>query len=812
MPGDAGVLPANGDWRTAVTTEAQKHIGVPYVWGAQSPAGWDCSGFILWIFQKAAGVTLPRVAGDQAGVGVNVQPANIKPGDLVFFKDTYAPGISHVGIALGGGRFIHASSLGSGTTISNLGEAYYQQHYAGARRPLAEPTTGSTSGGSAPAINPGVPMPPVGPAVAPAQLMPTFEKAAATTGVPKEILLAIAKVESGFDPRAVGPYLAQFAGTENQHALGMMQFLPSTYRPYAARIDGITGKGLGMTGIWDAESAIYAAAFYLQDSGAPGDMRRALFAYNNADWYVNLILSWASSYAGGLVADPNFNLSPGGGGQPIITVAPENPLQPSLTGRHLDALSSIPLYLPFRAGETWYAGGDGSFYGEGFHNDAGGMYFDVDFNKGTWPRSENDEGEPVLAAADGLINNVYATAGGGWTVEMYHRSPQGTLLRSHYLHLKDDPRISAGIKINQMVPHGTTIGFVGNTGSTSTGAHLHFGLAIWEDNGWLSIRPEPLEGQFLKSGMALVSHNDPANKAAFDTSWNATDRQVYTSQRQSWIWGPQPFAGAVLESYGKDNVRVVQYWDKGRMERIGDGKGGFLTSVGKLAWEMLTGKIDLGNNVSTDVGAAKIPLVGPIKDTDRNVAALALGQPAPDKLAPTYADAAVGAAKRTSNYAGAPINWLLRPGGSITPFDEGTQPPALVTLTGYDEVTGHNVADVFAEWYQQTFLTSPDGDPRHSLYAQLQGNTAGLDPGHPLTDPFWVQVTVDGIDRVILVQIFERWTLTYSPQNPAGWQIELGNVGQHYYEWRYEAPLREATLNSPDRTTRRRRIARKKVA
>jgi len=242
MPGDAKALQGTGDWRTEVVTEAQKYIGVPYVWGAQSPAGWDCSGFVLWIFQKAAGVTMPRVAGDQAGVGVNVSPANIQPGDLVFFANTYAPGISHVGIALGGGRFIHASSLGSGTMISNLSESYYQQHFAGARRPLAEVQGGAS-------IAPGVPLPAASPAVAPSQLLPTFEKAAKLTGVPKEVLLAIGKVESGFDPRAIGPYLPQFAGTENQHALGMMQFLPSSYRPYASKIDGITGKNLGMMGI-----------------------------------------------------------------------------------------------------------------------------------------------------------------------------------------------------------------------------------------------------------------------------------------------------------------------------------------------------------------------------------------------------------------------------------------------------------------------------------------------------------------------------------------------------------------------------------
>ena len=656
-------------------------------------------------------------------------------------------------------------------------------------------------------------MPPAGAAIAPAQLLPTFEKAAATTGVPKEILLAIARVESGFDPRAVGPYLAQFAGTENQHALGMMQFLPSTYRPYAARIDGITGKNLGMAGIWDAESAIYAAAFYLKDSGAPGDLRRALFAYNNADWYVDLILAWAASYAGGLVADPNFTLGPGGGGQPLITVAPENPLQPALTGRHLDALSAIPLYLPFTAGADLVRRrrrlllrrrvpqrrgrhvlrcrlqqGDLAAQRERRRRAGPG--------RGRWPDQQRlrhrgrrlDGGDlPPLAAWDACCGATTCTS----------RTIRGSAPGSRSTSRCRTARRSASSVTPGPPPPART--------STS-------GWRSGRATGGCPSAPSRWKGSSCRAASSLVSHNDPANKAAFDTAWNTTDRQVYTSQRQSWLWGPQPFAGAVLERDGKDTVRVVQYWDKGRMERISDGQGGFLTSVGKLAWEMLTGKIDLGDNVSTEVGAAKIPLVGPLKDTERNVAALALGQPAPEKLAPTYADAAVEAAKRTSNYAGAPVNWLLRPGGTITPFAEGTQPPALVTLTGYDEVTGHNVADVFAQWYQQTFLTSPDGDPQHSLYAQLQGNTAGLDPGHPLTDPFWVQVTVDGIDRVILVQVFERWTLTYSPHNPAGWQIELGNVGQHYYEWRYEAPLREAHMTSPGQGTRRRRTTRKESA
>jgi len=370
---------------------------------------------------------------------------------------------------------------------------------------FSTPGTSPTPTGNGPGVQPPIDSP----AVAPAQLMPIFERAAALTGVPKEILLAIARVESGFAPRAIGPFIPQLAGTENEHALGMMQFLPSTYRGYIQQVDAVTGKSLGIQGIWDAESAIYAAAFYLRDSGAPGDLRRALFAYNNAEWYVDLIISWANHYAAGIVTDPNFD--PLRGGTPTYA-APQNPLLPS-NGRHLDMVSPIQLYLPFTAGQTWYAGGDGSFYGGGFHTDQYSNYYTVDFNKGTWPRSEEDEGQPVLAAADGVVNNVYQDGAGAWVVELYHVAPDGAQLRTLYVHLQQDPRINPGIKTNQAVTHGTPIGLVGNTGN-STGAHLHFGLWLLQDGQWMSIRAEPLEGRFLQNGLSLTSSNVPTAPAS----------------------------------------------------------------------------------------------------------------------------------------------------------------------------------------------------------------------------------------------------------------------------------------------------------
>ena len=87
----------------------------------------------------------------------------------------------------------------------------------------------------------------------PAEYLALMQRASeASCGLPWEVLAAIARVESNFTPTAVGPALPQFAGTEDEHARGMMQFLPSTYRLFIPRVDAATGKGLGPAGIHDA--------------------------------------------------------------------------------------------------------------------------------------------------------------------------------------------------------------------------------------------------------------------------------------------------------------------------------------------------------------------------------------------------------------------------------------------------------------------------------------------------------------------------------------------------------------------------------
>ena len=117
----------------AVVATAKKYLGVPYKYGGTSPKGFDCSGYVLFVFSQH-GKQLPRTADKQYETGTSVPAKNLKPGDLVFFTTT-EKGASHCGIFVGSGKFIHASST-HGVMISALGDFYWKPRYLGARRVL----------------------------------------------------------------------------------------------------------------------------------------------------------------------------------------------------------------------------------------------------------------------------------------------------------------------------------------------------------------------------------------------------------------------------------------------------------------------------------------------------------------------------------------------------------------------------------------------------------------------------------------------------------------------------------------------------
>ena len=109
---------------------AMQYLGTPYVWAGASPAGFDCSGFVMYVYAQV-GVSLPHSSGAQYGYGVAVSQGELQAGDLVFFD-----GLGHVGIYVGGGQFIHSPHTGDVVKISSLGDSWYAATYVGARRIL----------------------------------------------------------------------------------------------------------------------------------------------------------------------------------------------------------------------------------------------------------------------------------------------------------------------------------------------------------------------------------------------------------------------------------------------------------------------------------------------------------------------------------------------------------------------------------------------------------------------------------------------------------------------------------------------------
>lgn len=123
---------ANAAEKENIVDYAKKFIGVPYKWGGTTPKGFDCSGFLVYVF-KEYDVQLPRTSADQYKRGESVDRNGLVPGDIVFFT-TYKPGPSHVGLYIGDNEFIHASN--NGVTISSLDKSYYKTRYIGAKRYL----------------------------------------------------------------------------------------------------------------------------------------------------------------------------------------------------------------------------------------------------------------------------------------------------------------------------------------------------------------------------------------------------------------------------------------------------------------------------------------------------------------------------------------------------------------------------------------------------------------------------------------------------------------------------------------------------
>jgi cell wall-associated NlpC family hydrolase len=117
-----------------IAKKALDYRGTRYKFGGTSKKGMDCSGLVARVYEDLKMHRVPRVSAELYHSGRPVHLAELRPGDLVFFKNTYKHGVSHVGVYTGNNKFVHAANKKHGVTVTSLADPYYQIHFAGARR------------------------------------------------------------------------------------------------------------------------------------------------------------------------------------------------------------------------------------------------------------------------------------------------------------------------------------------------------------------------------------------------------------------------------------------------------------------------------------------------------------------------------------------------------------------------------------------------------------------------------------------------------------------------------------------------------
>ena len=260
----------------------------------------------------------------------------------------------------------------------------------------------------------------------------------------------------------------------------------------------------------------------------------------------------------------------------------------------------------------------------------------------------------------------------------------------------------------------------------------------------------------------------------FQRTWQRTDKPVLDgAATRTWMWGPEAFTEVTQEPYAEapGGSREVQYYDKARMEITqpdGDAASIWYVTNGLLVVELITGNMQTGDATFEQRGPAAVNVAG---DAD-------------DPTGPTY-DSFANVLDAPPLPIGSPsapfaIAQSIDRSGAVT---EALHWANYGIGTGYlDEVTNHAIAQPFWDFMNSNGTVYEDGQfINEALFENPYFAT-----GRPVTEAYWASVKVAGTYRDVLMQCFERRCLTYTPDNPQGFIVEAGNVGQHYFAWRYD--------------------------
>ncbi|HMA34704.1 MAG TPA: hypothetical protein VKY74_09510 [Chloroflexia bacterium] len=273
-----------------------------------------------------------------------------------------------------------------------------------------------------------------------------------------------------------------------------------------------------------------------------------------------------------------------------------------------------------------------------------------------------------------------------------------------------------------------------------------------------------------QADQGMTGFADPA----FQQVWQRTDLPVanHTVVR-TWFWGPAPNSPGLLEPNAESpgGYRLVQYFDKSRMELNNpqaNPHDPFYVTNGLLTVELISGRMQVGAAQYVTRYAACIPATGDPGDTNAPTYA-ALQHVSNTTLGDHFADSRMGqAVTATIDHAG-------------TVGNDPARAMATTHIAYFDSTTKHNIPQVFWTFLNQTGPVSENG----TITTQQLINPWFYASGRPISEAYWTRALIRGQFTDVLLQMYERRALTYVPTNVPGFQVEMANIGQHYYDWRY---------------------------